>query len=259
MAKGRDPLISWGQLSVVLITRSAAEVLPAALASIPSDAELIVADDDSKDGTVEIARAAGAKVIRQDRQAVVAAEGNFDVARNHAAKACTRPWVFFLDADERVSAELAREITEAIDRATATSAFDMPRVNLFWGQAVRLLGEDRQLRLMRRGRGLFEGVALHRSPRISGPVGHLDAPIVHDNVRSLRDVVRRFRLYVPIEARSLQPVPSMVDVLRIPLRMFRYYYLQNQAWRDGAIGLTVSAIYALQHGAVAWKTRRISS
>jgi hypothetical protein len=41
--------------------------------------------------------------------------------------------------------------------------------------------------------------------------------------------------------------------------MFRYYYLQNQAWRDGAIGLTVSAIYALQHGAVAWKTRRISS
>jgi hypothetical protein len=121
---------------------------------------------------------------------------------------------------------------------------------------VRLLGEDRQLRLVRRGCGVFEGDVLHRRARVAGPIGHLAAPLVHENVRSIKDVARRFRQYVPLEARAMRPRPSLWEVARIPPRMFRYYYLREQAWRDGVRGFATCAIYAVHRGVVAWVARR---
>ena len=131
----------------------------------------------------------------------------------------------------------------------------MPRVNLFWGEPVRLLGEDRQLRLVRRGRGRWEGRALHQPMRVDGAVGHLSAPLVHDNVRGWRDVARRFRRDIPVQAAATAAPPGLVAVGRIPLRMFRYYYCTNGAWRDGLRGLGVSLAYACYHGAVAGAAR----
>ena len=240
----------WSRVSVVVIARDAARVLPGALASVPRGAEIVVADGASRDTTVEVARAYGARVVAQDLAAVAAAGGNFDVARNDAARHAQREWVLFLDADERLSPALAAEIAQAV-AADTVAAYDMPRVNLFWGKPVRLLGEDRQRRLVRRGRGCFEGRALHQPMRVDGPIGHLTMPLVHENVRRGGDLARRFRRDVPIQAAALAAPPGLGEACRIPLRMFRYYYCTNAAWRDGPRGLAVAFAYALYHGAIA--------
>ena len=240
----------WSRVSVVVIARDAARVLPGARASVPRGAEIVVADGASRDATAEVARAHGARVVAQDLAAVAAAGGNFDVARNDAARHARREWILFLDADERLSPALAAEIAQAV-AADTVAAYDMPRVNLFWGKPVRLLGEDRQRRLVRRGRGCFEGRALHQPMHVDGPIGHLTMPLVHENVRRCGDLARRFRRDVPIQAAALAAPPGLGEACRIPLRMFRYYYCTNAAWRDGPRGLAVAFAYALYHGAIA--------
>ena len=248
-------MTSWSQVSVVLITREAAAVLPDALRSIPPEAEVIVADADSRDETASIARENGARVVAQDLDAIDQAGGNFDVARNQAADHASRSWLLFLDADERLSPELAREI-DCLDPATRHVAFRIPRVNLFWGRSVRLLGEDRQLRLVRKGRGRHDGRTLHQPLQVDGTIGEMHGRLIHENVRTWMDVVRRFRQYVPVESRALQPLPCRWTAFITPWRMFRFYYFTNRAWKDGPRGLLVSAIYAAYHGAITWNARK---
>jgi glycosyltransferase involved in cell wall biosynthesis len=245
----------WSEVSVVMIALDAEDLLPGALKSIPEEAEVIVADGGSRDRAVAIARAHGADVIDQDRAAIAAADGNFDVARNDAARRASRDWIFFLDADERITEALAAEIARLVDDGLS-AAFDMPRINHFWGRPVRLLGEDRQIRLVHKGHGRFEGTALHRGMTVDGSVESLHGPLVHLNVRNWADVRLRFRRYLPSEARHHEPVSSRIRAIRLGSYMFRYYYLTQGAWRDGWRGLVVCLVYAVYHGAAAWQSRR---
>lgn len=246
----------WNQVSVVMIALNAEDLLPAALQSVPKAAEIILADGGSVDRTTQIARSNGARVVQQDLASIAEAGGNFDVARNAAAELSTRDWVLFLDCDERLSAELVAEIESFSSDGLNFDAYEISRVNLFWGKPVRLLGEDFQTRLVRKGKGCFVGKALHQKLKIEGLVGQLDSPMIHVNIRSWRDVVMRFKRYIPIEARTYSPDLPLRSVVATPYFMFRHYYFRNGSWRDGYRGFLVSAVYALYHGAVAWAARR---
>ena len=243
-------------LTVGVLTRNSAELLPGLLRSVPEAAEVVVVDDDSADGTVELARSAGARVVAQDREEIRRHGGNFDLARNQVAEHTTRPWLLFLDADERLTPEFRDELAAVLDGPTEAVAFDIPRLNLYWGRPVRALGEDLQRRLVRRGMGRYRGASLHRPMEVSGPIGRLNHPILHLNVRSWRDVAARFRERVGIEAAAHPDRCSLAELVRGPCSLFRYYYLTNRAVLDGARGLAVSLIYAAEHGAVLWRRRR---
>lgn len=256
----------WTEVSVVLIVLDAEALLPAALESIPAEAEVIVADGGSRDRTVEVARQLGARITEQNLSAIAQAEGNFDIARNDAAQYASRNWVLFLDADERLTPELKSEIAALGRRdasgnmiAEACAAYDLPRKNLFWGKAVRLLGEDWQTRLVKKGKGQYAGKTLHQKMIVQGKVGSLHSPLIHLNLCCWGDVVRRFRRYLPSEARHYPPIPSLRKALFMPWHMFRYYYFQNDAWRDGWRGLLVCLIYSIYHGSAAWASWRNSN
>lgn len=242
----------WSPITVVMITRNAGATLAAALRSVPAGAEIIVADADSTDRTVSIARSFGALVVRQDPEPVAAAGGNFDLARNQALDQAGRNWLLILDGDEQLTPALAEEIAATVRADRDHAAFDMPRRNLFWGKEVRLLGEDRQIRLLRRGRGRYVDHRLHRPIRIDGPVGRLRQPLVHYNITCRRDVSRRFRRYLPIERRTRVPADSRLAALRLIGRMGRYYLIRQQAWRDGWRGVLASCIFSLYHGLAQW-------
>jgi glycosyltransferase involved in cell wall biosynthesis len=224
--------------------------------TVPEAAEVVVVDGESDDGTVELSRAAGARVVAQDLEEIRRRGGNFDLARNQVAEHTNRPWLLFLDADERLTPELRNELAAVLDGPPDAVAFDIPRLNLYWGRPVRALGEDLQRRLVRRGMGRFRGASLHQPMEVSGPTGRLNHPIVHLNVRSWRDVVARFRERVQIEAAGQRDRCSLAELVRGTWSLFRYYYLTNRAVLDGARGLAVSLIYAAEHGAVLWQRRR---
>ena len=145
-------------LSVVLITLNEAANLPRTLKSVEWAHEIVVVDSGSTDGTQEAARKAGARVFEEPWK-------GFAGQKNSAIAHATGDWVLSLDADEEVSAELAREIQELLKQEPAMSAYRVPRLNHFLGRALRHGGywPDPKLRLFRRGSARFADRPVHET------------------------------------------------------------------------------------------------
>ena len=145
-------------LSVVLITLNEAANLPRTLKSVEWAQEIVVVDSGSTDGTLEAAQKAGARVFEEPWK-------GFAGQKNSAIAHATGDWVLALDADEEVSAELAREIEELLEGEPAMSAYRVPRLNHFLGRALRHGGywPDPKLRLFRRGSAWFAERAVHET------------------------------------------------------------------------------------------------
>src|SRR5690349_19894657 len=102
-------------ISAVVLTFNEAKTLPACLESLRAIAgEIFVVDSGSTDGTRRIAETAGARVVSHPFE-------NYSAQRNWAIDnlPIEGDWVLHLDADERLTSELAREITEELPRAAA--------------------------------------------------------------------------------------------------------------------------------------------
>jgi GT2 family glycosyltransferase len=243
---------AWEGLSVGMIVKNAASLLPGALTTIPREAELLVADGGSQDGSQLLAKAAGAVSVYQDPVLMNEAAGNFDKMRNQLIELATRPWILFLDADERFTQKTLDEVAALMKTPIQVAAYDIPRINFFWGRPVRLLGEDRQIRLLRCQRAGWSGRALHQPPVVNGPVGHLCHPLLHYNVNSVWELTDRFRRYLPVEVHTRKGSQDVLHSLLVPWRLFRFYYFQQEAWRDGIRGFVVVIVYTAYHTAAEW-------
>ena len=114
--------------------------------------------------------------------------------RNRALQLCRQPWVLFLDADERLTPELAAEIgrlpldTASVDQP---AGYWIPRYNLYWGRRLRGGGwyPDRQLRLLRRDAAHFdERRLIHEYAELTGPAGQLSGHLLHINIEALAEL-----------------------------------------------------------------------
>jgi hypothetical protein len=92
---------------------------------------------------------------------------------------------------------------------------------------------------------------LHASPQVEGGIAELPGRLVHLNVRNWGDVLHRYRRDIASGRRHTVPPRARARYLRFAGHMFRHYYLQQAAWRDGWRGLLVSLLYAAYHGAAA--------
>ena len=121
------------KLSVIIITKNEAANIAACLKSVAFADEFIVVDSGSTDGTVELAQALGARVeITSDWP-------GFGPQKNRALDLATGDWILSIDADERVTPELAREIQEAL-RAPRADAYEIARLSNFCGRDIRHSG-----------------------------------------------------------------------------------------------------------------------
>ena len=106
-------------LSVVLITQNAAAKLPECLASVAFADEVVVVDSGSTDGTAEVAARYGARVVLKEWL-------GFGRQKQFAVEQAAHDWVLCLDADEKVSPELAANLVRAL-QAPATPVYRMAR------------------------------------------------------------------------------------------------------------------------------------
>lgn len=180
------------KLSVILITKNEAENIGDCLASVAFADEIIVVDGDSRDGTVEIARSYGAKVV------VDAAWPGFGPQKNRALELATGDWVLALDADERVPAELAAEIRALLDQPPGPiRAYAMPRSSYYCGRWIKHSGwwPDYVTRLFRRGTARFSDDLVHERLIVDGPAGKLRRPLQHYSFRSYEQVLDKINRY----------------------------------------------------------------
>lgn len=226
-------------LSVALITLNAAHQLEPCLQSVRFAADIVVVDSGSQDGTTELARRYGARVIEQPWL-------GFGPQKQAAVAAAQYDWVLCLDADERVTPELAQAIAQTL-RQPQHLAYRMPRRNRFLGRWLRH-GEgypDWCLRLFDRRHARWSDDAVHEKVLANGPVGTLRGDLLHESAEDLSDYINKQNRYSSILAERAWAAGQRArpsQLLFSPLARFIKFYLLRSGFRDGAAGFVHIAI-----------------
>lgn len=240
-------------ITAAVIVRDEERHLPKCLATIQWADELIVLDALSQDRTVEIARQYTDRVFQRQFT-------NFSEQRNEAIAMARGEWILFVDADERVTPELADEIRGSTMKSEY-AGYWIPRRNYILGKWIRHAGwwPDEQLRLFRRQRAHYDPEReVHESVILDGPSGHLLAPLIHYNYDRLGQLFAKQDQYATHEARNLKRSGIKArphHFILQPLREFIRRFVTLQGYRDGAHGFLLSLILAI-YTAVAY--RRLS-
>ena len=186
------------KLSVIVITLNEASNIEAALESVAWANEIIVVDCGSTDETVALARRHTDRVSHRDWT-------GYGDQKNHASDIATHDWVLSLDADERVSPELATEMSTLLGQSPAHRGYRMPRTTRYLGEWIRTTDwyPDRQLRLYDRRVAVWSTDPVHESVRVDGSVGRLRHEIRHNSYRDLSDHLATIDRYTTLAATQL--------------------------------------------------------
>ncbi|HEX8217870.1 MAG TPA: glycosyltransferase family 2 protein [Chloroflexia bacterium] len=217
---------------------------------------LIVLDGEADTSTSESARRVAGTVLTRRFD-------NFARQRNFALDAVTTKWVFFIDADERMTPALAVEIA-ALVRNGNDAAYRVPRRNILFGKEVRHTGwwPDHQVRLLQTARCRYdEAQGVHEVPHVQGSIGTLSNPLIHFNYETWRQFVAKQRSYAPLEARSLQAAGQKARLRSFvgqPAREFKRRYIDYQGYKDGRLGLGLSLAMSAYKFLTYWHLYRLA-
>lgn len=232
-------------LSLVVITLNAQAHLERCLKSVPFASDLVVLDSGSTDETVNIAKAAGARVFVEEWR-------GYGAQKHRATELALTDWVLNLDADEALSLESQAEIQALLNRGSIDEeAFSFPRLSFHMGRWIRHGGwyPDRQIRLYDRRRARWSLKAVHE--KIEAQVlGQLHSPILHWVFNSLEHQVTTNNRYSTLGADELSRRGRsfwLIHLLLKPKVKFLETYIWKLGFLDGMPGfiIAVGAAYSV--------------
>ena len=229
-------------LTVILITKDEERHVAEALASVSWADERIVVDSGSTDRTVELSRAAGARVEVREWP-------GYGAQRNHAARLAAHDWILALDADERITPALASEIRQVLAQEPVAAGFRVPRVTWYLGRWIRTTDwyPDWKLRLYDRRRARWNDAPVHESVQADGPVLPLRGEIEHRAYRDLAHHVATINRYTTLAAAALAAEGRRAGPLVATghaVAAFLRNYVLKRGCLDGSAGLVISAMNA---------------
>ena len=222
--------------------------------------EVIVADSGSDDETIELARGLGCRVIERE----YVHSGDF---KNWAIPQAKHEWVLLVDADERVTPDLANEVKASLQQ-DSHDGFWIHRLNHFMGKPVRhgVWSNDCVLRLFKRDLARYSGDTDHAEVVIStGRVGTLQAKLDHFTYTSYSQLFKKLDRYTSYQAevwKAQGRKPRMYQMLlRAPLRFILSYVFRG-GFLDGAAGLQIAALvgfYSFLKQARLWELSQVGN
>lgn len=241
------------KISVTLATFNEEKNIATCIESVKSVAdEIVIVDGTSKDRTVEIARDLGARVIVRENPKI------FHINKQIANDKATMPWILQMDADEKVSPELAEEIKQKIKNPDV-NGYWIPRKNLFLGRFLMKGGQypDYTLRLYRRDKGRLPQKDVHEQAEVEGKVEHLSHPLLHYPYDSFSNYLFKWKRYNSIFADQIKAERKNKNfVLKIwyafsyliikPLYWFFLTYFRHKGFVDSWQGFIFSLFSSLR-------------
>lgn len=222
-----------------------------------ADEVVVLVDDRSDDRTAEIAAQLGARVSVEPWH-------GFAGQRDRLAEIATGDWLLYVDADERVTADLADEIRKVVERGLH-DVYSVPTLNVFLGRPMRAGGwwPDRHYRLIRRASLVEWQGLIHEVPLVQGSPGELKNPIVHLGHRDLTSMLVKTATWSRLDGERRAHGPYRPVRLRTLLRAIerevQHRLLRKAGWRDGVEGwieVLYQAFSSFITVAQAWEMQR---
>ncbi len=240
-------------VAAVVLTLNEQRHISDCVSSVRWADRVIVLDTLSTDDTVDLARAAGAEVMQH-------AFENYAQIRNVALDLVEATWLFFVDADERATPQLADEVRQ-VTNYRPENGWWVPRHNIIFGRLTRGAGwyPDHQMRLLRRGHAHYQR-PVHEIVALDGAAGFLANPLLHynyDNVAQFRAKQSRYTQFGArilhaegVRARWYTPFTQAI-------RHFGWRYWTLAGYREGGHGLRLCLLMAWYEAAKYHQLRRI--
>jgi glycosyltransferase involved in cell wall biosynthesis len=224
-------------LSVIIAAKNEAVNMAECIASVRFAKEVLVLDSGSTDATPSIAQEAGATVHNTDWP-------GYGAQQARGIHMATCDWVLSLDADERITPALEKEILAAIEQ-NSVMGYRLPRKSSFCGQFMKAGGwtPDYTLRLVRRDKAGFTDHFLHAHMTVNGLRSDLTNPIIHYSYRTLDDVLDKLNRYsrgAAIDAAAQGVQSGLMKALAKGFWAFFRTYVLRGGFIDGRMGLVLA-------------------
>lgn len=222
--------------------------------------ERLIVDGGSTDRTVEIAAGRNARVLSRPFDC-------FASQRNHALEHARGDWVLFVDADERVPPELAREVRQYLAHPRHAACRVHCRSHVF-GKPFRFGGtqDDWPIRLIRRGTARYQGM-VHETVATRNPVGRLNAALSHLTIPDLPTFLTKMHRYTTLEAMdrvSAGIAPKRRDLWSRPVWESARRLIAKGGFLDGPRGIAFGILSGISEWVLArrhrdlWRARQQS-
>ncbi|MBW2622334.1 MAG: glycosyltransferase family 2 protein [Deltaproteobacteria bacterium] len=231
-------------LSVTIITQAEEDNIRASLESVSFADEIIVVDSGSTDRTREICLEYTDKVHHRDWN-------GYASQKNAAGDMASGDWILNLDADERVTGELAAEIQQALaSPGPGIAGYYLNYKVLFWGKWLSHGGfyPEKHLRLYRREQGSFPQRTVHEALEVRGRTAELKGHIEHYTYKGIEDFISRMQQYSTLSAREYARQGRSTGVVRMSARAiftFIKMYILRRGFLDGYKGYVVAVLYSV--------------
>ncbi|MCO5332613.1 MAG: glycosyltransferase family 2 protein [Pyrinomonadaceae bacterium] len=247
------------KISAVIIVKNEELHIGGLCETIPWVDEIVIVDSDSTDRTVEIARQYTANIFNREFR-------GFKDKHEFADAQATGDWIFWLDADERVTPELAASIQKlrSVPDEKLLNGYKVRRKAFYLGRWIEHSGwyPDMQMRFYRKAGSYWDGVAPHQSARVQGKLGVLDGELLHFTKQDIAEHHHVTGFYAALAAEFNAKNgrrAGFVSIFFKPIFAFLRVYFVRLGFLDGIQGLIIA--YMVAHGvflknAQLWEARQ---
>lgn len=231
------------KITAIIPTFNEAHNIEAAIDSVGWADEVLVVDSYSKDLTVALAEAKKVKIIQREYE-------NSASQKNWAIPQAKHEWIFLLDADERCTLDLKKEIKNLLAADDIPhQAYWINRANFFMGQKVNYSGwqGDRVVRFFMRDHCVYENKKVHAEIIANGSIGQLQNKINHNTYKDMDHFIAKMKKYAIWSAEDHLPRTRKVGFYHLqvkPLVRFLRHYIVKGGFLDGKVGYQISKIMA---------------
>lgn len=226
------------KISAVIIAKNEEKLIGNALDSLKFCDEIIVIDNGSSDKTKKIAEKYNAKIFDTDTS-------DFSKMRSLGLEKASNDWILYLDADEKISDELQKNIKQTLLENPQYSAYKLKRKNYYLGKNEWPYIEKLERFFKKENLKGWHG-ELHESPIIEGKIGELNGFLIHLTHRDLESMLNKTIKWSTTEAilryNANHPKMSWWRFPRVMLASFLNSYIRQKGFKAGAAGL-IESIY----------------
>ena len=204
--------------------------------------EILVIDSFSTDATVSLAKQHPVRVIQRTFD-------DFSSQKNYAINLAKHEWIYILDADERVTPELKKEILNIDARTTQFVGFSVRRSFYIGNKQIKYTGwqRDKVIRLFRKSKCKYNGSKVHETIQAAGSIGFFKHKVDHFSFRDFNHYITKQQLYAKIQAQQLHENGQKVTLFHLfvkPTVTFIIHYFIRLGFLDGSSGFLISKIKA---------------